>query len=55
VGGLAGFLYLTDGELEMVNFQRAVLEKAELRQRLRTYGGQPVQDYLDRVASWEKM
>jgi hypothetical protein len=55
VGGLEGFLYLTDGEREMVDFQKAAFEKAELRQRLRTYGGAPVQEFLDRVASWEKI
>jgi hypothetical protein len=53
--GLDGFLYLTDGEKEMVDFQKAALEKAELRQRLRTYGGQPVAEYLDWVAGWQKL
>ena len=55
VGGLEGFLYLTDGEREIVGFQKAALEKSELRQRLRSYGGQPVQEFLDRVESWQKI
>jgi hypothetical protein len=54
-GGLEGFLYLTDGEREMVDFQKATLEKTELRQRLQTYGGQPVQEFLERVESWKKI
>lgn len=52
--GADGFLYLTDGEKEMLNFQKAALEKAELRQRLRSYGGQPVGEFLGWVASWRK-
>jgi hypothetical protein len=55
VGGIDGFLYLTDGEKEMLDFQKAAIEKTDLRQRLRTYGGEPVQEFLDRVASWEKI
>ncbi len=55
VGGMDGFLYLTDGEKEMMDFQKAAIEKTELRQRLRSYGGEPVQEFLDRVASWEKI
>jgi hypothetical protein len=27
----------------------------ELRKKLRTYGGQPVQEYLDYVESWRKI
>jgi hypothetical protein len=50
-----GFLYLTDGEKEMLDFQKAVIEKTDLRQRLRSYGGEPVQQFLDKVASWEKI
>lgn len=52
--GADGFLFLTDGAKEMLDFQKAVVDKVELRQRLRSYGGQPVQDVLDRVASWEE-
>ncbi|MCW4003086.1 MAG: hypothetical protein NWE95_04140 [Candidatus Bathyarchaeota archaeon] len=52
--GVDGFLYLTDGEKQMLNFQKAALANAELRQRLRTYGGQPVGEFLGWVASWRK-
>jgi hypothetical protein len=54
VGGLEGFLYLTDGEREMLDFQKAALEKMELIERLRTYGGTPVQEFLERIESWKK-
>jgi hypothetical protein len=53
--GLDGFLYLTDGEREMLDFQKAAVENTQLREKLKTYGGQPVQEFLDRVASWEKI
>jgi len=53
--GLDGFLYLTDGEREMLNFQKAAVENTQLREKLRTFGGQPVQEVLDRFASWEKI
>ncbi len=50
--GLDGFLYLVDGERQMVDFQKAAIQKPELIQRLRTFGGQPVQEYLDYVEGW---
>ena len=53
--GLDGFLYLTDGEKEMLDFQKAALEKDELRERLRTYGGEPVHEFLDWVSSWKEI
>jgi len=53
--GLDGFLYLTDGEKEMLDFQKAALEKVELRERLRTYGGEPVNEFLDWVSSWKEI
>jgi hypothetical protein len=53
--GADGFLYLTDGASQMLDFQKAAVEKAELRERLRTYGGQLVQEFLDFVASWQKI
>ena len=53
--GLNGFLYLTDGEKEMLDFQKAAIANAPLREKLRTYGGAPVQEFLDRVSSWEKI
>ena len=53
--GADGFLYLTDGASQMLDFQKTAVEQVELRQRLRSFGGQPVQEVLDRVASWEKI
>ena len=53
--GADGFLYLTDGDSQMLDFQKAAFEQTELRQRLRNFGGQPVQEVLDRFASWEKI
>ena len=53
--GADGFLYLTDGAAQTRAFQKAAVANVELRQRLRSYGGQPVQEYLDFVAGWEKI
>jgi hypothetical protein len=53
--GFLGFLYLTEGESQMLDFQKAVVLDAQLRERLKSYGGKPVQEVLDRVASWEKI
>jgi hypothetical protein len=53
--GADGFLYLTDGASQMLDFQKAVVEDTQLRERLKSYGGKPVQEVLDRVASWEKI
>jgi hypothetical protein len=50
-----GFLYLTDGESQMLDFQKSVVGDAQLRERLKSYGGKPVQEVLDRVVSWEKI
>jgi hypothetical protein len=52
--GADGFLFLTDGESQLRDFQKAALEQVELRQRLKNYGGKPVQEFLDFVSSWEK-
>ncbi len=52
--GADGFLYLTDGISELRDFQKAALKETELRQKLRNYGGKPVQEFLDFVSSWEK-
>ncbi len=35
--GADGFLYLTDGTRQMLDFQKAVVEKAQLRERLKSY------------------
>ncbi len=53
--GADGFLYLTDGASQMVDFQKAAVGNTQLRERLKSYGGQPVKEVLDRVASWEKI
>jgi hypothetical protein len=53
--GADGFLYLTDGAAHMREFQKAAVEKTELRERLRTFGGQPIQEFLDLVASWKRI
>ena len=53
--GADGFLYLTEKASQIADFQKAALEKADLRDRLRTYGGQPVQEVLDRVANWRRI
>ncbi len=53
--GADGFLYLTDGASQMLDFQKAVVENAQLRERLKSYGGRPVQEVLERVSSWEKI
>ena len=53
--GVGGFLYLTDDGSQMLDFQKAAVEQVELRQRLRSFGGQPVQEVLDLVASWERI
>ena len=52
--GADGFLFLTEKASQIGDFQKAALEKVELRERLKTYGGQPVQELLERVSSWEK-
>ncbi len=52
--GADGFLYLTEKASQIIDFQKALIEKTELRQRLRTYGGRPVQEVLEKVESWEK-
>src|SRR5208282_3762711 len=53
--GADGFLYLTDGASQMRSFQKTAVEMVELRKKLRTYGGQPVQEFLDHVESWSKI
>jgi hypothetical protein len=37
------------------DFQKAAVDKVEFRQRLKSYGDQPVQEVLDLVKSWEKL
>lgn len=53
--GADGFLYLTEKASQIQDFQRAAVDNIQLRERLKTYGGQPVKEVLDRVSSWEKI
>jgi hypothetical protein len=38
-----------------VDFQKTVAKNGQLREKLKSYGGKPVQEVLDRVANWEKI
>jgi hypothetical protein len=53
--GIDGILYLANGASKLRDFQKAAVDKVELRQSLKSYGGQPVQEVLDLVKSWEKI
>jgi hypothetical protein len=53
--GVDNLLYLTEGVSQMRDFQKSAIEKTELIDRLRSYGGQPVQEYLDFVKGWAKL
>jgi hypothetical protein len=53
--GADGFLFLTETTNQVRDFQRAAVAQTELLDRLRTYGGEPVKEILDLVASWKKM
>jgi hypothetical protein len=53
--GADGLLYLTEKESQIRDFQKDAVQKTELRERLKSYGGQPVQEVLGLVKSWEKI
>jgi len=53
--GVDNILYLTEKASQLRDFQKAAVDKVELRERLRSYGGQPVQNYLDFVKGWEQI
>ncbi len=53
--GADGILYLTDNAGQITDFQKAAVGNRQLRERLRTYGGRPVQEALDYIAGWEKI
>ncbi len=53
--GTDGILYLTGGASQIQDFQKAAVGNAELRERLKSYGGKPVQEVLDLVRRWEKI
>ncbi len=50
--GIDGILYLADKANQIWDFQKAVVDKVELRQKLKTYGCQEVLDFFQ---SWEKV
>ncbi len=53
--GIDGILYFAAGANKLLDFQKGVVNNFELRRRLRSYGGQPVQEILDLVNNWEKL
>ncbi len=53
--GAEGFLYLTDGASQIRDFQKEAVGQTHLREKLRTYGGQPVQEFLDCVDGWKNI
>ena len=53
--GIDGILYLANGASQLRDFQKAAVNKVELRKTLEGYGGEPVQEVLSRVKSWEKI
>ena len=53
--GANGFLYLTDGPDQIHAFQKTAVEMVAFREKLRTFGGQPVQEFLDYVEGWRKI
>jgi len=50
--GVDGILYLADKASQIYDFQKAAVDKVELRQKLRNYGGH---EFLDLVERWEKI
>jgi hypothetical protein len=53
--GVDNLLYLTEKASQMQDFQKAALGLKDLRERLRSYGGQRVQEYQDLVQGWDKV
>lgn len=53
--GTDGILYLTEGASQIQNFQKAAVDQAVLRERLKSYGSQSVQEVLNLITSWEKI
>ncbi len=51
--GADGFLYLTEGASQIRDFQKSATAQTQLIQKLRTYGGQPVQEFLNDVEKWK--
>ncbi len=53
--GADGILYLTETAAQANDFQKGVVDNVELRQRLKSYGGKPVQEVLNLVSRWESI
>ena len=53
--GIDGILYFAAGAKKLLDFQKGVVNNFELRRRLRSYGGHPVQEVLDLVNNWEQL
>ncbi len=53
--GADGFLYLTAGNKEIANFQKAAIENTVLREKLKSFGGVPVQEVLERFDNWKNI
>ena len=53
--GADGLLYLTEGASQIRNFQKEAVAQTQLIEKLRTYGGQPVQEFLNRVEDWKSI
>jgi hypothetical protein len=51
--GADGILYLTDKANQMWDFQKAAVDRVELREKLKSYGGKEVQEVLDLYQRWE--
>ncbi|MFB3889383.1 MAG: hypothetical protein ACE14S_07820 [Candidatus Bathyarchaeia archaeon] len=50
-----GILYLAGNANQIRDFQKAAVDAQELRERLKSYGGKPVQEFLGRVEDWAKI
>jgi hypothetical protein len=53
--GTDGFLYLSNGASKIRDFQKEAIAQTQLIEKLRTYGGQPVQEFLDRIEGWKNI
>jgi hypothetical protein len=53
--GVDGILYFAEGAAQLEAFQKAVVDRVELRERLQSYGAGEVQDVLSLVAEWERV
>jgi len=53
--GADGLLYLVEDDRRMRDFQKAAIDQVQLREKLRSYGGQPVQELLDRFENWKSI